>query len=47
MEFIDDWDDANRYIKEENWDNLSLQYVSDDLTETYKDQLNWSIIATN
>jgi len=51
MEFIDDWVnyvfDPNKYILEEEWDNLSLQYVSDEITEKYKDKLNWSIIASN
>lgn len=51
MDFIDDWIDyqydADQYIREQKWDNLSLQYVSDELTEKYKNQLNWSTIATN
>lgn len=51
MDFIDDWTDYiydyEKYIREEDWDKLSLQYVSDCITEKYKDKLNWSIIVAN
>lgn len=53
MELIDNYKDCNfkvnidKYINSNDWDNLSIQYVSDDITSKYKDKLNWSIIATN
>lgn len=51
MDMIDDWADyvydVGTCVREENWDELSLKYVSDELTTKYKDKLNWSMIATN
>lgn len=51
METINDWVDYkfdfSQYIKDENWNDLSLRYVSDELTEKYIDKLDWSIIAVN
>jgi hypothetical protein len=51
MESIDDWVGysfvPSDCIANQQWDTLSLQYVSDELTEQYKDKLNWLLIATN
>lgn len=51
MDSIDDWIDYNydhlKCISQHNWKDLSLQYVSDEITNQYRDQLDWRTIATN
>ena len=35
------------FIKNEDWERLSLYYVSDEITEKYKDKLNWLTFVCN
>lgn len=38
---------AEEFIEKENWEGLSLFYVSDEITEKYKDKLNWLTVVCN
>jgi len=51
MDYIEDWVDYvydfDYFVKREEWDNVSLRFVSIETTEKYKNQLNWAIVASN
>lgn len=51
---LGDWDewtdygfDPEQLIRDQAWEMLSLQYVSEETTDTYQEQLNWTTIANN
>jgi hypothetical protein len=39
--------DIDTLLMENKWDDLSLQYISDEFTYRHIDKLNWLIIAIN